>query len=147
MLFYENGQTKNGISDHEGSWNCCWNHHPLVFFVLTLTLVHINQTFLIFSIHNLFLLFTTPHLIFLHSGIVHQSNIVVDIKAEKRTWRKKTDWLERQETELHFTPYVVQNQPHLVTQNIIQSRYCVSEVESFFAHLPDLPLALVTMKS
>lgn len=56
---------------------------PTSFFVLMLSLGHINQTFLIFSI--LFLLFTTPHLIFLHSGIVHQSNIVVDIKAEKRT--------------------------------------------------------------
>lgn len=144
MLFYENGQTKNVISDYKGA-GAAAEITPTSFFVLRLSLGHINQTFLIFSI--LFLLFTTPHLIFLHSGIVHQSNIVVDIKAEKRTWRKETDWLERQETQLHFTPYVVQNQPLLVTQNIIQSRCCISEVESFLAHLPDLPLALVTMKS
>lgn len=93
MLFYENGQTKNVISDYKGA-GAAAEITPTSFFVLRLSLVHINQTYLIFyilqsllSVHN-----SSPHL----SPQWHRSP--VEYRRGHQSWKedlKKGDRLIR----------------------------------------------------
>ena len=74
---------------------------------------------------------TNPHLVFLNGGVVHQADIIVDVEAEQRTWKKTDELSPKAVTQLFQN--VIETKPGTV-YGLAESCGSLTRFASGFGH-------------